>query len=41
MKELKPIDKLERSMNSMKNTVWFLVAVIITWEVGQLIYGRN
>ena len=39
MKELKPIDKLERSMNQMKNLVWFLVAVITTWEVGQLIYG--
>lgn len=33
------MDKLERSMNRMKNTVYFLVAVVITFEVGKIFYG--
>jgi|TARA_B110000196_G_C21004881_1_gene594819 hypothetical protein len=36
---MKPIDKLERSMNSLKNTVWFAVAVVVTFEIGKMIYG--
>jgi len=36
---MKPIDKLERSVNSMKNTVWFMVSFLIVWEVGKFFYG--